>query len=122
MNTRRWLMALLVGMALLTGVRPSIADDSAVANSNVQQATRPLVTLTGTDSQIKERGYYRIMSEKEWIKIWQRHKGVEAPDGYDLFYNPLGLPDINFGKCMVIAVFQGSGWNDAGLRVISVHE
>jgi hypothetical protein len=122
MNTHRWLAALFVGMALLTTVWSPMADDSAVAAGNAPQAARPLMTLTGSDSQIKERSYNRIMSEDEWIKIWQRHKGVRVSKDYDLFYNPLGLPDINFEKCMVIAAFQGSSWNSAGLRAISVHE
>jgi hypothetical protein len=122
MNTHRWLAALFVGMALLTTVWSPRADDSAVAAGNTPQAARPLMTLTGNDSQIKERSYHRIMSEDEWIKIWQQHRGVRVSKDYDFFYNPLGLPDINFEKCMVIAAFQGSGWNSAGLRAISVHE
>ena len=122
MKARKWLAALAVGMALLTTIQLSISDDSTVVDKSVQQGTRPLVTLTGTDSQIKERSYYRIRSEEAWIKVWQQHKGVKPSKDYDLFYNPLGLPDINFEKCMVIAAFQGNGWNNAGLRVISVHE
>ena len=98
-----------------------IKEVPAVA-PNEEKATRPLVTLTGTDSQVKERSYHLIRSEKEWIKIWQRHKGAKESENYDLFYNPLGLPEVNFEKCMVIAAFQGSGWNSAGLRAVSVLE
>jgi hypothetical protein len=62
------------------------------------------------------------MSEGEWIKIWRRHRGAKESDDYDLYYNPLGLPYIDFEKCMVIAVFQGSGWNSAGLGTAAVLE
>jgi hypothetical protein len=85
-------------------------------------ANRPLVTLTGTDSHVTEGSYHLIKSEKEWTKIWQRHKGVKESEDYDRFYNPLGLPEINFDKCMVIAAFQGSGWNSAGLSTTALKE
>jgi hypothetical protein len=87
-----------------------------------RQAAQPLVILTGTDSHIKQPSCHRIMSQDEWITIWQRHKGVKESKDYDLFYNRLGLPYVDFAKCMVIAVFQGSGWNSAGLRVATVLE
>jgi len=62
------------------------------------------------------------MSEKEWITIWQRHKGVKESKDYDLFYNPLGLPAIDFEQCMVMAVFEGSGWNSTGLKAVEIVE
>ncbi len=94
----------------------------ATVEDNAHQTTRPLVTLTGADSHVKERSYYRITSEDEWITIWQRYKGAKESKGYDLFCNPLGLPNIDFEKCMVIAVLQGSGWNSAGLTAVAVLE
>jgi len=83
---------------------------------------RPLVTLTGTDSHVTACSYHRVASEDEWIKIWQWHKGEKESKDYDLFYNPLGLPSIDFEKCMVITVFQGSGVNSAGLKVVALLE
>ena len=120
MNAQRWLVAVLVGMTMVL-VRSS-ATDALAAVDDAEKAARPLVTLTGTDSHVKEPSYHRIASEKEWIKIWQRHKGVKESKDYDLYYNPLGLPNINFEKCMVIAVFQGNGWNSAGLRTVALLE
>lgn len=92
----------------------------ATAEGNAHQTIRPIVTLTGPDSHMKERSNYRITSEDEWIKIWQRHKGVKESKHYDVFYDPLGLPYIDFEQCMVIAVFQGAGWNSAGLKVFAI--
>jgi hypothetical protein len=88
----------------------------AAGEDDTQQTIRPYVTLTGTDSHVKERSCYRVMSQDEWIRTWHRHQGAKESKDYDLFYNPLGLPYIDFEKCMVIAVFQGSGWNSAGLQ------
>ena len=87
-----------------------------------EDTARPLMTLTGADSHVKERSYHRVASESEWIKTWQRHKGAKESKDYDLFYDPLGLPQIDFEKCMVIAVFQGSSWNSAGLKAVAVVE
>lgn len=95
-----------------------VAAGLAAAEDNA----RPLVTITGADSHVTARNYHRVASEEEWIKIWQRHKGEKEAKDYDLFYNPLGLPSIDFEKCMVIAVFQGSGVNSAGLKTVAILE
>jgi hypothetical protein len=95
---------------------PNVAASADAA----KEAMHPFVTLTGPDSRVKERSYHRATSEAEWITIWQRHKGEKEAKDYNLFYNPLGLPSIDFEKCMVIAVFQGSGVNSAGLKAVAV--
>jgi hypothetical protein len=99
---------------------PSAGGSAADAPAN--PAHLPLVTLTGADSHIGERSCHRVASQAEWIKIWQRHKVVKEAKNYDLYYNPLDLPYLNFEKCMVIAVFQGSGWNAAGWEALDVEE
>ena len=107
---------LAVATVFLVGIHSSQGEDAA------QRGIRSLVTLTGTNSHVKDRSYYRITSEDEWIKIWQRHKGEMESKDYDLYYNPLGVPKINFSECMVIAAFQGSGWNSAGLMTTDIKE
>lgn len=123
METRKWALVLLIGISLLF-VRLSVAEEqnSAAGAKGDQKAARPLVILTGTDSQIKEQHCYLIRSEKEWVKIWFRHKGIKEPESYDRYYNPLSLPEINFDKCVVLAIFQGNGWNSAGLKVVDLLE
>jgi hypothetical protein len=112
----RIIAQLAVATVFLVGIHSSQGEDAA------QRGIRPLVTLTGTDSRVKERSYHLIRSEKEWIKTWQRHKGEKESKDYDHFYNPLGMPEIDFEKCMVIAAFQGSGWNSAGLMTTTLKE
>ena len=85
-------------------------------------ASMPCVTLSGTDSQVAERGYQRVLTPEEWAKLWQKHKGKESVGNYDFFYDPLGLPLIDFNQFMVIAIFQGSSWNSAGLNAVSVSD
>ena len=107
---------LIFAMAILTGTRGSAAEDTA------PQTMKPSVTLTSSDSQVKECGYHRVTSEDEWIKVWQRHKGAKEAKDYDLYFNPLNLPFIDFKTCMVIAIFQGDGTNSAGLKAVEVLE
>ena len=82
----------------------------------------PCVILTGADSQVSERGYHRITSIEGWIEIWLKHKGRAHSGKYDLIFNPAGVPLVDFERYMVIAIFQGSGWNSAGLRAVSISE
>jgi hypothetical protein len=81
---------------------------------------KPCVVISGADSHVTEHQYRRIISADEWIRVWQEHKGEKPTGQYDLFYNPLALPLIDFDRYMVIAIFQGNGWNSAGLRAISI--
>lgn len=106
----------------LVAVGPVGSGGPAAGEDNAQQTIHPYVTLTGTDSHVKERSYFRVTSQDEWIGTWHRHQGAKGSKDYDLFYNPLGLPYIDFERCMVIAVFQGSGWNSAGLRASQILE
>jgi len=56
------------------------------------------------------------------MKVWQEHKGQKPTDQYDLFYDPLTLPIVDFDHYMVIAIFQGTGWNNAGVTVVEIVE
>ena len=108
-------------LAVATVYLPN-AGGLGAAEANVRQTTLPYVTITGADSHVTQRGCFRVMSEDQWIKTWQRHKGAKETQNYDLYYNPLGLPYVDFGQCMVIAIFQGRGWNSAGLKVVAILE
>ena len=93
-----------------------------VEQKNTPSAVRPCVTITGAYSHVSERSYHRITSEEQWTRVWQKHKGQKEDERYDLYYNPLGLPFVDFDGYMVIAIFQGSSWNSAGLKAVSISE
>lgn len=82
----------------------------------------PCVVLTGADSHVLESGYHRITSMEDWTEIWQKHKGQKNGEKYNLYYDPLGLPLVDFARFMVIVIFQGSHWNSAGLKAVSISE
>ncbi len=83
---------------------------------------KPCVAITGADSQVTEHRYQRVTSADDWTRVWQEHKGQKPTGQYDLHYDPLTLPLIDFDHYMVIAIFQGNGWNSAGLRAVSISE
>jgi len=83
---------------------------------------RPYVMLYGMHSKVTECEYLLARSEGEWIDIWLKHEGLTQEERYDTFYNPAGLPDVDFETCMVVAVFQGRRWNSAGVLAHSIVE
>ena len=110
----------LINFSLLFGL---IGMNALAAEDGTKTiATKPCVTVTGADSHVSDRGYYRVQSIDDWTKIWQQHKGHKSDVKYDSYYDPLGLPLVDFDHYMVIAIFQGSSWNSAGLMAKSVSE
>ena len=110
---------LIAGPVLVLALAGAI---NAAAEEPAGRLLNPCVAITGADSRVAERVYLRITSAGDWTRVWQVHKGQKVTDQYDLFYDPLTLPLIDFDRYMVIAIFQGDGWNNAGLRPISISE
>ncbi len=110
----RDLLWLIVAGLLLA----SLTKCSAQENS----ATKPLVSFSGSHSQIDQPSYQLFTSAKDWTNLWLRHTGAAAAEKHDDFYNPAGVPEINFDKCMVVAVFSGKSKNIAGIETASYTE
>jgi hypothetical protein len=113
----RMIMILVVGFTSL-----SVTLGAAAEADKAAAVVSPCVALTSADSHVSERGYHRITSVNDWTRLWQKHKGQKDGKQYDLYFDPLGLPLVDFDRYMVIVVFQGSGWNSAGLNAVSVSE
>lgn len=114
------LLHILAGLLLM-------ASTSSLTDSGEEMAAdRPLVTLWGADSTIDEVRYERVTSAERWRALYLEHMGLEPepdhPDWAWRHYNPHGLPDVDFERCMVIAVFKGDGWNNAGVTIESIDE
>ena len=59
-------------IALLTvGILIAISVTSVSAEEK-RKDPQPYLTLTGTDSHVREPGIFLIRNESEWIKTWQR--------------------------------------------------
>jgi len=87
---------------------------------------RPYVVLTGANSHIKIRDCSLITTAAdEWAALWLRHTGQSTNgmyfDGkYKYSTNPGGVPTIDFSRCVVVALFQGPGFNSNGFDVADV--
>jgi hypothetical protein len=74
----------------------------------------PVVTFAGSYSGVTEREYHRVMDNEAWRDLWTRHAGgrVERDS-----YSEIVAPIIDFERHMVIAIFNGDGWNTRNMRL-----
>jgi hypothetical protein len=115
-------MKRLLAILVLGLVYAPAGPIAATAKESAGKPLKPCVVITGADSHVMKLRYRRITSADEWTRVWQEHKGEKPTGQYDQFYDPLTLPSIDFDRYIVIAIFQGNGWNSAGLRAISISE
>jgi hypothetical protein len=89
----------------------------------LRSGMEPFVGFSGADSKVKLRQYRKVTSVGDWPELWISHLGLSQIEGeYNWFYNEAGVPFVDFERCMVISVFQGEGWNSAGVRVVTITE
>ena len=91
----------------------------AIAFAQAENEIKPYVSFWGSDSRIDKPTYQLVTSRKEWTDLWLRHMGKSKHDNYSEFYNPDNVPDVNFEKLMVVAVFAGKSFNSAGIEFVS---
>ncbi|MFM9995505.1 MAG: hypothetical protein ACKVU4_06840 [Phycisphaerales bacterium] len=78
----------------------------------------PYVSWIGAHSAIQESRYARVRDQKEWDKLWLEHTGQAAPAAVGV---PAG-PEIDFGRCEVVACFRGKAKNSNGERVTAIDD
>ena len=101
-------------LALMTSYAIGSKSDEKVVKSN-----KPLMSWTGPKSQIREPKYLRITNEKQWNKVWLEHLGKNKNQAFNDSDVQI---QIDFSKCDLIAIFQGSGWNSRGIRLEAVKQ
>lgn len=82
----------------------------------------PCVSLSGTGSHVEETSYLRITKLDDWVKLWRKHKGDQSKGEYNNYYDPLGLPLVDFDRYMVIALFEDTEVCMFGFRAESISE
>jgi hypothetical protein len=105
---------LLVSVLFLAETLCHASRAPAVEKSNT--GTSALMVLTGNDSKIVKPAYQRVRSAAEWKRTWLSHLGFKS----DTIYRP--AMEVDFNRCMVIAVFGGKYVNSCGYRIESVIE
>jgi RNA polymerase sigma factor (sigma-70 family) len=96
----------------------STKGDSADDDIDLPSGVKPLLTLHGRNSKIKEPKLLRITTADEWQSLWMEHKTgsakpKEVPDD-------LECTELDFDKVMAIAVFEGDGHNCRGYSSHSI--
>lgn len=86
------------------------------------EGAKPFVAFSGGDSRIETVRYERIVSDHSWAEVWLGNFGKRPSGKYDFFRNPERVPDVDFEKCMVIAVFGGKTTNRAGFKAVGITE
>ena len=100
----RTLLALLVVSAITSSVRGE------------EKAVKPLVSLHGSKSHITTAGYHRVESADAWHRLWARHATMKGQT------TSSDQAEVDFGRCMVLAVFDGKRANCCGFEVHSIVE
>jgi hypothetical protein len=116
-NAMRNLLLFLVVVAGSCLVSPW---SSTIQGEEKEKTVKPLLALDGRESKNTKAGYHRIESPEAWKALWLRHNtGTEKPDKI-----PVTMPqaEVDFSRCMVVAVFQGKGELCDGYKVHSVLE
>jgi len=88
-----------------------------VLRGSTQRIPRTRVVKQWQDavSGIREREVVLVRSREEWERLWRRHTAGMQPQPE--------LPDVNFNREMVVAVFMGERPSDGyGVQVAAVEE
>jgi hypothetical protein len=88
--------------------------------AQAEEPLRPSVVLSGSDSAIQKPEMQRITKESAWATLWNRHVAQLERIKSERPVAP--EPQVDFEKFMIIAIFDGSTWNTAGLRFVTAKE
>ena len=99
---------LLVCVALCALMFPALADEPK------EKKIKPIAVFHGSHSAIRGTEYAVAASEKEWAKLWDKHRGKE-PD--PLFTETFQDLEIDFDQHYVVAVFTGDGGYRCAINV-----
>lgn len=103
------MFVVILASAFLRLSETGAADEVSAINS-------ALVVLSGNDSHVSTRAYQRVTSAADWKKTWLDHLGLRQ----DTICRT--AMEIDFDRCIVVAVFGGTTWNLCGFQVDSVRE
>jgi hypothetical protein len=103
------LPVILLAGAMLTLLAFSMPQPQSTAPA--KEARRAaLVEITGANSKIERREFHRIMTSQDWLDLWSRHTGEDK----EMLTWSGAYPQVDFTRCMVVAVFRGKAINSRG--------
>ncbi len=108
------LQAMRNAVAIEKDATTKLMIEAAIRSLESLRGERKAVAVTkewhGDDSKIVARDLLRITDAAAWTELWSRH----APDTKP--------PEIDFASSMVVAIFQGRGWNSSGVIPVNASE
>jgi hypothetical protein len=105
-----WMLLALPSMAM-----PSLSV-RAEQPKDAPSSSLPLVAISGRDSHVTKPLYERISNRKDLARIWAKHVGTTVDD----YYRPLF--EVDFDRCLVVAIYRGEQKNTRGIEISSVSE
>ena len=116
----------VAGIAALTLI-------SVTRGEECPRTFKPVVTWGGEYSANDEKGFVRCVSAKQLHELWRKHAPSKLIDDLKLERakqrvpdvindGHQSCPDVDFKSHMVVAIFNGKGYADAGITIGSIIE
>ncbi len=99
-----------IAVLLLVGF---VVNSGARAGENAD-GIKPFVVISGADSHVTKPSLAAIQVDEQWQRVWAQHLGTTVDDAYR------AAMEVDFDRCMVVAVFRGSTRNVRGVAIDSV--
>ncbi len=99
-----------IAVLLLVGF---VVNSGAWAGENAE-SVKPFVVISGADSHVTKPSLAAIQVDEQWQRVWAQHLGTTVDDAYR------AAMEVDFDRCMVVAVFRGSTRNVRGVTIDSV--
>ena len=101
-------------IAIMLGSLVALRTAATAGQQQPKVDGRPLMVLTGAKSQLRDPAYHRITTADQLTEVWRSHLGPVFNRGDD------PAPQVDFERCMVIAMLEGASVNSHGLRIEAV--
>jgi hypothetical protein len=107
-----------VGCETARPPEPIDVPTPAQTASSAPTPLKPIVLWWGAHSGVDQRDYWRVATDDAWKALWLRHAGEQTE-------SPLKIakhPEVDFERCVVVAIFAGKLRNTSGLTIASIEE
>ncbi|HEY4235407.1 MAG TPA: hypothetical protein VGM76_18395 [Lacipirellulaceae bacterium] len=109
-------MRVLLAIVTFTALGPFSCLAAQAENEKQTPPSKALVAISGADSHVRKPTYERISTPEDWYRVWARHLGTTKDDAY------CSILEVDFDRCLVVAIFRGEETNIRGIRIDSLLE
>lgn len=115
----------IIRSVLALGIAGMVIAGTLATRGRADQPARPTapmpcVTWSGSASHIlKGLEVLRLTTADDWTKAWTRHMGDAIEK--NSFNEPV-IPEVDFDRFMVLAIFRGKSVNNNGEYIVSIDE